>query len=85
MEYSFKPEEVIVSSWSDKRSSWGLSPPTGVQVVHLKTGIVVTCNVARSQHRNRHIAFLELEWKLKSVDLLPMARSTNAGREPLFI
>jgi peptide chain release factor 2 len=68
MEYDFKPNEVKVNSWdSKKRGAWGLRIPSGVEVIHLPTGIIVTCDKERSQHRNRHLAFIELEEKLKAI------------------
>ena len=65
MEYSFKPDEVFVTAWAENLSPWSLKEPTGIKVEHKKTGIVVTCDKERSQHRNRHLAFVELEEKLK--------------------
>lgn len=62
MEYNFKPDEVVVTSWESKtKGSWRLGTPNGVQVIHLPTGTIVTCEEERSQHRNRHLAFLKLE------------------------
>ena len=70
MEYTFKPEEVIVSSWSSKKQgSWSVSVPIGVKVVHIPTQITITCDKERSQHRSRHLAFLELQEKLRQYNL----------------
>ena len=62
MKYDFEPSEIEVSSWSSKK---GLSVPVGVQIVHKKTGLVVTCDSERSQHRNRHLALIALKDKVK--------------------
>lgn len=70
MEYYLKPEELSISSWETKkrgRSSLQIRPPNGVKIVHLPTGIVVTCDEHRSQHRNRHAALLELQEKIKAL------------------
>ena len=67
MDYSFKPEEVFITAWAEHLSPWSLKQPTGIRVEHKRTGIVVTCDKERSQHRNRHLAFLELEEKLKAI------------------
>jgi protein subunit release factor A len=68
MEYDFKPEDVIVNSWSSKeQGSWSVGVPNGVRVVHIPTRITVTYDKERSQHRNRHLAFLELQEKLKAI------------------
>ena len=68
MGYTFKAEEVIVSSWSSgKQGSWSVGVSSGVKVVHIPTQITITCDKERSQHRNRHLAFLELQEKLKAI------------------
>jgi len=65
MDYNFNTEDIIVASWSNKKQgSWNLNSITGIKVIHLPTKIVVTCDKERSQHRNRHLAFIELENKL---------------------
>jgi protein subunit release factor A len=68
MKYDFKPEEVVINAWSSKRQgSWRLGWPQGIQVVHLPTRTVVTCDSERSQHRNRHLAFVELQNRLRAL------------------
>lgn len=64
MDYSFKPDDVVITSWSSAETFGCLN---GVMVTHKETGIVVTCDKERSQHKNRHLAFLELEEKIKLI------------------
>mgnify|MGYP003632871119 CR=1 FL=1 len=55
------PSDIIITGWSSiKQGSWRVSVPNGIQVVHVPTGKAVTCEIERSQHRNRHLALLEL-------------------------
>jgi len=65
MEDFFKREDLEISSWSGTPvSAWSLSMVRGVKIIHLGTGIVVTCESDRSQHKNRAIALRELEAKV---------------------
>lgn len=67
MDYNFKPGEVVVTGWNSKRQgAWSLKSEYGVKVVHIPTGIIVTCEKEKSQHRNRHLAFIELQIKIKA-------------------
>lgn len=69
-EYSFAPDEVIVQSWSAKPAgAFSLKTPTGIKVTHKRTNLVVTCDDFRSQHKNRHEAFLILERLLQKQTL----------------
>jgi peptide chain release factor 2 len=55
------PSDIIITGWSSvEQGSWSLRVPDGIQIVHIPTGKVVTCESERSQHRNRHLALLEL-------------------------
>jgi hypothetical protein len=65
MNYSFKPDDVVVTSWSSAEASECFF--RGVMVTHKETGIIVTSEKSFSQHENRHLAFLELEEKLKLI------------------
>jgi peptide chain release factor 2 len=40
----------------------------GIKITHIPTGIVTTCETARSQHINRVLAMEELRIKLDELD-----------------
>lgn len=62
MEYrNINPSDILVQSWSSKRKgSWSVTIDSGVKITHMPTGIHVTCDKDRSQHKNRHAALTEL-------------------------
>ena len=54
-------DDIVVQSWSSKsRGAWDVNADTGVKITHIPTGIIVTCEKERSQHKNRHLAMTEL-------------------------
>lgn len=66
--YTFKPEDINVASWSSTRQGClSLGVRKGIQVIHLPTGIVIRVDSERSQHQNRAVAFDKLEDALQSV------------------
>lgn len=62
-----EPDTIKVESWSehDEKSRWSLRVPNGVKITHIPTGISVTRDTERSQHRNRDIALCELRGRLE--------------------
>lgn len=66
MTYAFKPEDVVISVFPDNSHKHGMLTgkiPVGIKVIHIPTGIVVTCETERSQHKNRELALNKL-WEL---------------------
>jgi hypothetical protein len=56
-----KPEDVIIRVYSPERySSWSWAAPICVSIYHKPTGITVKSESERTQHRNRHVALMEL-------------------------
>jgi hypothetical protein len=58
----FDPKDLLIQSYSTKPEG-NFGPhriPTGIRVIHLPTGTVVSCNEDRSQHKNRHAALTQL-------------------------
>jgi len=69
MEKSFDPGELEIFNWSGKsHSGFSLSSENGVKIIHLPTGLVVTCEKNKSQHKNKHDALLLLKEKLEKRD-----------------
>jgi len=60
----FNPEDVTVALWHPaKRGGMqcgGNAISKGVMVTHVPTGIVITCDDHRSQHKNRSSALEQL-------------------------
>ena len=58
----FDPNDLLIQSYSTKPEG-NFGPhriPTGIRVIHLPTGTIVSCNEDRSQHKNRHTALTQL-------------------------
>ena len=63
--YKINPEDIKISTWSSSpKSNWINNMEKGIQITHLPSGIVVTCESHRNQHKNRAEAFCILEQKL---------------------
>jgi protein subunit release factor A len=58
------PAGLHINHFSSKHGSWSLSIPVGIRVVHVPTGIEVTCEKHRSQHLNKEECLRDLELKL---------------------
>ncbi len=56
-----RPEDVHVETYSVRSGGLVLKLDNGVRLIHKPTGVVVRCNSERSQHRNREVAWSELE------------------------
>jgi hypothetical protein len=56
-----RPEDVHIETYSVRRGGFSIKPDNGVRLIHKPTGTVVRCNSERSQHRNREVAWSELE------------------------
>ncbi len=75
MSYSFKPEDVIVTTFQTKKvGGWNLNGVNGIKVTHIPTGQQFTCEEHRSQHRNRMVCLDMLEEYLRS---LPPQQTTQ--------
>lgn len=57
---NFDPKDLLIQSFPTNPSGFIHRIPNGIRAVHLPTGIAVTCETDRSQHRNRHLALTEL-------------------------
>lgn len=42
--------------------------PTGIKVTHIPTGLYAYCDSARSQHKNRDIAFQMVEYGVACIE-----------------
>jgi hypothetical protein len=58
---ALKSEDVIVETYSTQKGGFAFKLDTGVCLIHKQTGTVVRCNSERSQHRNKEVAWRELE------------------------
>jgi protein subunit release factor A len=58
-----KPEDLIISTFNTSGSSW-VSNNSGVRIYHKPTGIEVTCEDHKGQHRNRAVCQRMLEEEL---------------------
>lgn len=54
---------------------------SAVRLTHLPTGIVVTCQIERSQHRNRETALNMIKAKLYDMEIKRQEAELNAQRE----
>ena len=52
---------------------------SAVRITHIPTGIVVTCQDERSQHRNKTIALRRLREKLEALNKKPKKRRQLLG------
>ena len=66
------PQDLRIDSWPPSASGMHVGMPRGVKIQHKPTGLVVTCDSERSQHKNRDKAMAELIEKLSQ--LQPNAR-----------
>ena len=67
------PQDLRIDSWPPSASGMHVGMPRGVKIQHKPTGLVVTCDSERSQHKNRDKAMAELIEKLSQ--LQPNTRS----------
>ena len=65
MNLEIKPEDISIDYWGSKPvAAWNVNNQRGVKIIHLNTGIVVTCESEISQHRNKALAMEKLREKL---------------------
>lgn len=72
------PQDLRIDSWPPSASGMHVGMPRGVKIQHKPTGLVVTCDSERSQHKNRDKAMAELIEKLSQ--LQPNAELTGEQR-----
>lgn len=61
-----KPEDIIIENWPHIPSG-GMQTgkiPKGIKITHIETGITVTCDQHRSQHKNKEECLVMLEEEL---------------------
>ena len=65
-----KPEDIIVSVFQDGYvSPWIPKPLKGIRIYHKPSGITVSCDIERSQHKNKEICLRELASQLMLLEL----------------
>jgi len=65
MKVDLKSQDITVSFFSnEKTKGWINKPKSGVRIIHIPTGVVVVCDTAKSQHKNRAIAMCMLMEKI---------------------
>jgi len=61
-------KDLKINAWSSaRRGSWCLESVSGVQIIHLPTGICIEEEGARSQHMNRANALKTLNQELSKL------------------
>lgn len=58
---ALRPEDVIVEVFVQRMGSFASFNTHGVRLTHKPTGLQSSCEAHRSQHKNRAVAWLELE------------------------
>lgn len=61
---SISRDTVIIRAYSEKPVSAWRGSPSGIEVIHVPTGIRVTCTSERSQHKNKAICLQRLQAEL---------------------
>lgn len=54
------PEDLQISAYASKNTTWTRRVPNGVRVIHKPTNTEVVCEEYRSQHQNRDWCLNEL-------------------------
>ena len=68
-----KPEDIVVDIANYPPRGMLVGIPVGVKITHKPTGIVVTEDSERSQHRNREVALQKLEKLVAEAQPAPMS------------
>jgi hypothetical protein len=64
----FNPKDVRVHLWSKKnRGAWSVEAPTGIEITHMPSGIVVTHDDGKSAHGSKVKAMREIEQRVKRI------------------
>ncbi|AMO58721.1 hypothetical protein GZ77_17495 [Endozoicomonas montiporae] len=64
MNDQFKPEELLITTWSSTNNHPIPRAKNGVKIVHLPTKLIVTVDEERTQHANKLKALTKLAEKL---------------------